>query len=206
MKLCHDNKLTAPVASSTGPINTTTQPRLKIASEPNHGAQPLSSEELALPFVLDSPAANEDVAALPESQTRLQDLKRQLSEQEARAADLDRQYAKAGAELIARQHRTAILEGLARLKLGPVVSALGFLKSALKDLLTRRAFRWQALGLRKAREDELRNAQEAVSDIEAVLHNLEDEQAGQFSRIEGLTRLIAEQEAIVVRDQVFEDQ
>jgi predicted O-methyltransferase YrrM len=197
MKLSPDNKFTAPVASSAGPINTTTQPRLKIASEPDDGAQPLSSEELALPFVLDPPAANEDVAALPESQTRLQDLKRQLSEQEARAADLDRQYAKAGAELIARQHKAAILEGLARLK-GPVVSALGSLKSALKDLLTRRAFRWQAL--------ELRKAQEAVSDIEAVLRNLEDEQAGQFSRIEGLARLIAEQEGIVVRDQVFEEQ
>jgi predicted O-methyltransferase YrrM len=175
---------------------------LKIASEPDDGALPLSS---ALPFVLDSPAANEDVAALPESETRLQDLKRQLSEQEARAADLDRQYKEAGAELIVRQHRAAVLEGLVQLKLGPVVSGLVFLKSGLKNLLTRRTFRWQALELRKAR-DELRNVQEAVSEIEAVLRNLEDERVGQFARIEGLARLIAEQEAIVVRDQVFEEQ
>jgi predicted O-methyltransferase YrrM len=193
------------MASSARSINTTNQPRLKIASEPDDGAQPLSSEELALPFVPDPPAANEDVASLPESETRLRDLKRQLSEQEARATDLERQYKEAGAELIVRQHRVAVLERLVQLKLGPVASSFLFLKSALKNVLIRRTFRWQELELRKAR-DELRHAQEAVSDIEAVLRNLEDEQAGQFLRTEGLARLIAEHEAIVVRDQVFEGQ
>jgi predicted O-methyltransferase YrrM len=183
-------------------------PRLEVASKPDDGAQPLSSEELALPFVLDLPAAdiNEDVA-------RLQDLKRQLSEQEERAADLERQYAEVGAELIVRRqqlckqkHWAAGLEGLTQLKLRLLASGLVFLKSVLKKLrahlLTRGAFRWpqETLAL------ELRNAREAVSDIEAVLRNLEDERVGQFARIEGLTRLIAEQEAIVVRDQHFEDQ
>jgi len=86
-----------------------------------------------------------------------------------------------------------------------VASGLIFLKSALKHVLTRRTFRWQAFELRKPR-DELRNAQVAVSNIDAVIRTLEDEQAGQFSRIEGLARLIAEQEAIAVRDKVFEEQ
>ena len=60
-------------------------------------------------------------------------------------------------------------------------------------------------------------AQEAVSEIEAVLCNLQDERRGQFSRIEGLTGLITEQKAIVtgliteqkaivVRDRHFEEQ
>ena len=177
---------------------------MKIASGPDHSAQPLSSEQLALPFVPD-PAANEDVAALPELETRLRDLRRQLSEQKARAADLDWQYAKTRAKLIIRRRWAAVLEWLVQLKLGRVASGLIFFKSALKHVLTRRTFRWQAFELRKPR-DELRNAQEAVSNIDAVIRTLEDEQAGQFSRIEGLARLIAEQEAIAVRDKVFEEQ
>jgi predicted O-methyltransferase YrrM len=215
---------TAPVASSAGPMNTTAPS--EIAPEPHDGAQPLSSEELARPFALDRPATeiDEDVAAPPEflvgQERRLQDLKRQLSEQEERAADLERQYAEARAESIVRHrqlrkqtHWAAGLEGLAQLKLRLVASGLVALRSALKNLraylLTSGAFRWQqkslVLELQKARK-ELRKAQEAVSDIEAVLHNLEDERVGQCSRIDGLNRLIAEQEAIIVRDQHFEEQ
>src|SRR5207247_5387310 len=196
------------------------------AGESEAGCQALASEEVALPFDLDLPAADidEDVAAPPEfivgQETRLLDLKRQLSEQEERAADLERQYAEAGAELIVRhqqlrkqKHRAASLERLARLRFRVVASGLVALKSALKNLrgylLTRGAFRWQqeslALELQKARK-ELGKAQEAVSEIEAVLRNLDDERVGQSSRIEDLTRLIAEQEAIIVRDRHFEEQ
>jgi predicted O-methyltransferase YrrM len=139
------------------------------------------------------------------------ELRRQLSEQEGRAADLERQYAEAEAELIVRhqqlckqKHWAADLERLVQLKLRLVTSGLVFLKSALKNLrvffLTRGAFRWQqttlALELRKAR-DEFRNAQEAVSDIEAVFRNLEDERMEQASRIDRLTRLLAQQEVVV---------
>jgi len=207
---------------------------LKIASEPDNRAQPLSLEELARPFALDLPTADidEDVAALPElivgHETRLQDLERQLSEQEERATDLERQYTEAGAELMVRHQQlckqkdqAAALDELAQRKLRRLARGL---KSAVKKLrrylLTRGTFRWQqetlALEMREAR-DELRKAREAVSDIEAVLRNLQDERVGQSSRIEGLTRLIAEQEAIVtrliaeqeaivVRDQHFEEQ
>ena len=200
---------------------------LKIAPKGDDGAQPLSSEEFARPFAVDLPAEiDEDVAALPEpivdQENRLQDLKRQLSEQNERATDLERQHAEAGAELIVRQqqlcahkHRAAALEGLAQRKLLRLV-ATGrvFLKTVAKNLrgylLTRGAFRWQqqeslAVQMRKARDD-LRKAQEAVSEIEAVLCNLQDERRGQFSRIEDLTGLITEQKAIVVRDQHFEEQ
>jgi predicted O-methyltransferase YrrM len=206
---------------------------LELASKRDDGAQPLSSEELAAPFVPDLPVANEDedAAELPElivgQDTRLQDLKRQLSEQEGRAADLDRQYREAGAELIVRQqrlcrenHRTASLERLAQLRLRLVASGLFFLKSGLKSLraslLTRGAFRWQhenlALELQKARE-ELRNARAAVCDIQGVVWNLESERVGQGSRVEDLTRLIAQQlrrieelKRELVRDQHFEGQ
>jgi predicted O-methyltransferase YrrM len=220
---------------------------LEIGSKRDDGAQPLSSEELAAPFVPDLPAANDDdhAAELPEfivgQGTRLQDLKRQLSEQEGRvadldrqlseqegrAADLDRQYREAGAELIVRQqqlcrekHWAESLEQLARLRLRLVASGLFFLKSGLKSLrahlLTRGAFRWQhenlALELQKAQE-ELRNARAAVSDIQAVLCNLENERVGQASRVEDLTRLIAQQlrrieelKRELDRDQQFEEQ
>jgi predicted O-methyltransferase YrrM len=204
-------------------MNTTAQPRSEIAPEPHDGAQPLSSEELARPLALDRPAADidEQVAAPPEftvgQQRRLQDIKRQLSEQEERAADLERQYVEAQAELIVRRqqlrkqkHWAAGLDGLAQLKLRLVAIAL---KSALKNLrgylLTRGAFRWQqenlVLELQKARK-ELRKAEEAVSEIGVVLRNLEQERLEQCSRMQALTRLIAEQETIVVRDQLFEEQ
>ena len=176
-----------------------------------------------------------------EAEAESVDLRHQLSEQEGRAADLERQYVEAEAELIVRhqqfrkqKHWAAGLERLTQVKLRLVASRLVFLKSALKNLrvffLTRGAFRWQqktlALELRKAR-GEFRNAQEAVSDIEAVLRHLEDERVEQTSRIDGLIRLIAQQEMVVaamrrevaqqrgrieelmrepVRDQLFEEQ
>jgi predicted O-methyltransferase YrrM len=215
---------TVPVGSSA--MNTTAQPRSEIAPEPDDGAQPLSSEELARPFVLDLPAADidDDVAEPPEfiveQESRLQDLKRQLFEQKERAADLERQYAEARSELIVRyrqlrkqKHWPAGLDGLAQLKLRLVASGLVALRSTLKNLRvylpTRGAFRWPqetlVFELQKARK-ELQKAKEAVADIEVVLRNLEDERVGQSSRIEGLSRLIAEQEAIIVRDQLFEQQ
>src|SRR5436190_15633943 len=139
------NRFTAPAALSAGSMNTTAQPRPEIAPEPDDGAQPLSSEELARPFALDLPAADidEDVATFPEfigHERRLQDLKRQLSEQDERAADLERQYAEAEAELVERhrqlpeqERRAAGLEGMAQLKLRLVASGLVALKSALKN-------------------------------------------------------------------------
>jgi predicted O-methyltransferase YrrM len=207
---------------------------LEIASKRDDGAQPLSSEELARPFVPDLPAADKDenVAELPEfivdQDTRVQDLKRQLSEQEERATDLERQYAEAAAELIVRQqqlcthkHRAAALGDLAQRKLRLVATGRAFLKTVVKNLrghlLTRGAVQWQLETLAVQVRNELRKALEAVSEIEAVLRNLQDERLGQSSRIEGLTRLIAEQEAIVtrliaeqeaivLRDQHFEEQ
>jgi predicted O-methyltransferase YrrM len=218
------NRCTAPVASSAGSMNTTAPPRLEIAPQPDDCDPPLSSEELARPLALEPTAAdlNEEGAVPPEMivgpERRLLDLKRQLSEQEERAADLGRQYAEAQAELIVRhqqvrkqKHWAADLEGLAQLKLRLEGGGLVALKSALKDFraLTRGAFRWPqetlVFELQKARK-ELQKAKEAVADIEAVLRNLEDERVGQSSRIEVLTRLIAQQEAIVVRDQLFEEQ
>jgi predicted O-methyltransferase YrrM len=220
------NRLTAPAASSAGLMNTTAQRYSEIAPEPHDGAEPLSLKELARPFALGLAAAgiDEDVTAPPEfimeQESRLQDLKRQLSEQEERAADLERQYTEARAESIVRHQQlrkqknwAAGLEGLAQLKLRLLASGLVALKSALKSLrvypLSRGAFRWQqeslVLELEKARK-ELRKGQEAVSEIEAVLRNLDEERLGQSSRVEGLTRLIAEQEAIIVRDQLFEEQ
>ena len=191
-------------------MNTTAQPRSEIAPEPDDGAQPLSSEELALPFALDLPAADidEDVAAPPEfivgQETRLLDLKRQLSEQEERAADLERQYAEARAESIVRHEQLDKQKNWAAgLKAGLRLGASSHvaLKSALKSL---RVCRFTG---------ELRKTQEAVSEIEVVLRNLEEERAGQASRIQDLTRLIALQRGRIeelmreaVRDQLFEEQ
>jgi predicted O-methyltransferase YrrM len=192
-------------------------------SEPDNRTQPLSSEELARPFALDLPAADidEDIAALPEliadHETRLQDLKRQLSEQKERATDLERQYAEAAAELIVRQqqlcaheHRAAALGDLAQRKLRLEATGRAVLKTVAKNLrgylLTRGALQWQDETLAVQVGNDLRKALEAVSEIEAVLRNLQDERLGQSSRIDGLTRLIAEQETIVARDQHFEEQ
>jgi predicted O-methyltransferase YrrM len=213
-------------------MNTTAQPLSKIAPEPHDGGhQPLSSEELARPLALDLAAPDVDDVKprefIVEQESRLQDLKRQLSEQEERAADLDRQHAGAGAELVVRRRQlskqeqwAAGLERLAQLNFHLVASGLVLLKSALKSLrahlLTGAPFHWQqetlARELRNAR-DRLRNAREAVSDIEAVLRNLEDERAGQSSRIQGLTRLIVQQRGRIeelmreaARDQHFEEQ
>jgi predicted O-methyltransferase YrrM len=204
-------------------MNTTAPPRLEIAPQPDDGAPPLSSDELARPLALEPPADfNEEGAGPPEMivgpERRLLDLKRQLSDQEQRAADLGRQYAEAQAELIARhqqvrkqKHWAAGLENLAQLKLRLEAGGLVALKSALKDfrVLTRGAFRWPhatlVFELQKARE-ELRKAEGAVSEIGVVLRNLEQERLEQCSRMQALTRLIAEQETIVVRDQLFEEQ
>jgi predicted O-methyltransferase YrrM len=204
-------------------MNTTAPPRLKISPQPDDGAPPLSSEELARPLALEPPADfNEEGAAPPEMivgpERRLVDLKRQLSDQEQRAADLGRQYAEARAELIARhqqvrkqKHWAAGLENLAQLKLRLEAGGLVALKSALKDfrVLTRGAFRWPhailVFELQKARE-ELRKAEQAVSEIGAVLRYLEQERVEQCSRMHTLTRLIAEQQAMVLRDQLFEEQ
>jgi predicted O-methyltransferase YrrM len=149
----------------------------EIASEPSDGAQPLSSEQLARPFVLDAPADGDgDVCRelIVAQETRFQDLKRQhaeaetelldrrrqLSDQEARAADLKRQHAEAETELVKRrrrlskqEHWAAALEWLAHLRLRLVADGLLRLKSAVKALraylLTRQAFRWQQEGLQR---------------------------------------------------------
>jgi predicted O-methyltransferase YrrM len=75
--------------------------------------------------------------------------------------------------------------------------ALGLLKLALKNLRaylrSGRAFGWQQAD----QKVKLRMAREAVFDIEAVMHNLEDERMEQAARIDGLTRLVADQEMMV---------
>ena len=136
-----------------------------------------------------------------EAEAELVNRRRQLSEQEGRAADLERQYTEAEAELVERrrqlfkqERRAAHLErstgARVRLALVPVKLAL---KNLRANLRTGRAFGWQ-------REDQtvkLRRVREAVFDIAAVLRNLEDERARQASRVERTTCLIAQQETVV---------
>jgi predicted O-methyltransferase YrrM len=203
------------------------------SSRPRDCSQPLSSEELARPFVSEEvPAADVDehASALREhiisQQARLQDIQRQhaeaeaalvdrqrqLSDQRERATALGRQHAEAAAESIVRrrqlrkqQNWAAVMEGLAHPNLRAMARALLLLKAAFAKVRLYRqtggALEWQqqeavALELIKAR-GELTKARDAVSEIEPVLLNLADERARQASRVSDLTRLIAEQEAVV---------
>ena len=216
----------------------------EVTKFPNHIApnstlpcdcsQPLSSEELARPFVsedLSEADDDEHVIALREyiigQQARLQDIQRQhaeaeaalvdrhrqLSEQRQRASELERQNAEAAAESIVRHRQlckqqkwAATLQALARPKLRAVARGLVFLKSALRNFRVYRQI-GGALGWQQPQETltqelcsargELQRARDAVSDIHAVLLNLEDERARQASRVSDITRLVAEQEAVV---------
>jgi predicted O-methyltransferase YrrM len=181
--------------------------------------QPLSLQELARPFVSDLPDVDEHANELrehivgqqgrlgdierqyAEAEARLVDLRRELSEQEERAADLKRQHMEAEAESVRRRLKLSKQEGragdLARWPGARVRLALVLLKLALKNL---RAYlrSGRAFGRQQADQAvELRMAREAAFDLEAVLRNLEDERMEQAARIEGLTRLIAEQEMVV---------
>jgi predicted O-methyltransferase YrrM len=181
--------------------------------------QPLSLEELARPFVSDLPDVDEHATELrehivgqqarlrdierqyAEAEAALVDLRRQHSEQEWRAADLERQYTEAEAELVERRRQLSNQEGraghLERCAGASARLALVLLKLALKNL---RAYLWtgRAFGWQQADQTvELRMVREAVFDIEAVLRNLEAERMEQASRIDGLARLIAEQEMVV---------
>jgi predicted O-methyltransferase YrrM len=208
-----DSRFTAAPALSAGSPNTTPHHRLEVAPEPNDRAQPLSSEELARPFVLDLSAADED-EFLVGQKARLQDLKHQLSEQEMRAVDLRRQHAEAESELVRRRQQLSKqeqwaegLEQLARLNLRRRASGLERLKSAVTALrghlrtgeASRRQQQSLAPELRNA-GDELRKAREAISEVESMVCYLAEERVGQSSRIEDLTRLIAEQEALLERE------
>ncbi len=233
------------VADDANPDNCTAPCR----SFAGGARKPLSLEELARPFVSDLPDVDEHAIELrehivgqqgrlrdierqyAEAEAALVDLRRQLSEQEGRAADLERQYTEAEAELVNRRRQLSNQEGraghLERWAGARVRLALVLLKLALKNCLayfrTGRAFGWQ----REDQKVKLRMVREAIFDIEAVLRNLEDERMEQASRIDGLTRLIAEQETVVaamgaeiaqqrgrieelmrepVRDQHFEEQ
>jgi predicted O-methyltransferase YrrM len=188
------------VADDANPDNCTAPCR----SFAGDACQPLSLEELARPFVSDLPDIDEHASELrehivgqqgrlrdierqyAEAEARLVDLRRELSEQEGRAADLKRQYTEAEAELVERRRAGA-----------SVRLALGLLKLALKNLRaylrSGRAFGWQQAD----QKVKLRMAREAVFDIEAVMHNLEDERMEQAARIDGLTRLVADQEMMV---------
>ncbi len=213
-----------------------------------------SSEELARPVVSDPAPGMDDcgesksqLAALrrdisdqdvrtadvawqhAEVDAELAALRRQRSDQEARAADLERQHAQARIDLIRRRDQLAkwkkravrlerlidgtfsssgrrgwflahrVASGL--ILLGWSVKSLS--KSVLKvvavPLLRGRAF--QGRGQRKltfnlVRElEELRErTQDEIAETESLLRYLEHERGEQSSRVEHLTRLIAEQE------------
>jgi predicted O-methyltransferase YrrM len=135
-----------------------------------------------------------------EAEVELVNRRRQLFEQEGRAADLERQYTEAEAELVARrrqlseqQRRAGHLGRLAEAMVRLARFLLRLALTKLGALRTRTAFSWQ----REEQMVKLQMVREAVFDIKAVLRNLQDERMKQASRIDGLTRLIAEQEMIV---------
>jgi predicted O-methyltransferase YrrM len=179
--------------------------------------QPVSLEELARPFVSDLPDVDEHATELREhivgQQARLRDierqyaeaeaavvdLRRQFSEQEGRAADLEREYAEADAELVNRRRQLSEQETRAehlerwagaRVVLVRVKLALTNLRAYLR---TGKAVGWQ----QEHQTVKLQVVREAALDIEAVLRNLENERMEQAWRIDGLGRLIAEQEMVL---------
>jgi predicted O-methyltransferase YrrM len=118
-----------PAAPDTGPTSTTARNDLKLGLESSDSTPPLSSDEIARPFVPDLGGAEmDDVPELREfiagQEVRLEDLKRQFADaerelaalrrqrsgQEARAADLEQQHAQALAELIKRRRHLSKLE------------------------------------------------------------------------------------------------
>jgi predicted O-methyltransferase YrrM len=179
--------------------------------------QPVSLEELARPFVSDLPDVDDHATELrehivgqrgrlwdierqyAEAEAAVVDLRRQLSEQEGRAADLERQYTEAEAELVERRRQLSEQETRAehlerwagaRVVLVLVKLALTNLRAYLR---TGKAVGWQ----QEHQTVKLQVVKEAVLDIETVSRNLENERMEQASRIDGLVRLIGEQEMVL---------
>jgi uncharacterized coiled-coil protein SlyX len=130
-----------------------------------------------------------------EAETELGERRRQLSEQQARATDLEWQYTEAEAQPARRSRRGAADVGLRRGRVRLVLVDLIFaLKNSQAYFRTGRVFRRQ----QEEQRLELQKVREAVFDIEARLRNLEDERARQSFRIEGLNRLFAGQETVII--------